>query len=60
MKIIDTHDNLKEMFVNLPEGNVFKFNNQYYMKTRAMFLYSEIDDLLDRDNVYDIREIEDE
>ena len=60
MKIIDTHDKLKENFDNLPEGNVFKYNNQYYMKTKTMFLYSEIDDLLDRDNVYDIREIEDE
>lgn len=60
MKIIDHHDKLKEKFVNLPEGNIFKFNNQYYMKTKAMFLYSEVDDLLDRDNVYDIREIEEE
>lgn len=60
MKIIDTHDKLKEKFVNLPEGNVFKYNNLYYMKTKAMFLYSEVDDLLDRDTVYDIGDIEEE
>ena len=60
MKIIDHHDELKERFVNLPEGNIFKLNNQYYMKIMAMFLYSDIDDLLERDNVYDITEIESE
>ena len=60
MKIIDTHDKLKEKFDNLPEGNVFKYNTQYYMKTKAMFLYSEVDDLLDRDTVYDIGDIEEE
>lgn len=58
MKIIDSHDSLKESFVNLPEGNVFRFNNQYYMKTRTMFLYSDIDDLLDNDNIYDIDQVE--
>lgn len=58
MKIIDNHENLKEKFVNLLEGNVFKFNNQYYMKTKAMFFYSDIDDLLDRENIYDIDQVE--
>ena len=58
MKIIDSRDNLKEKFVNLSEGNVFRFNNQFYMKTKTMFLYDDIDDLLDNDNIYDIDQVE--
>lgn len=58
MKIVDNHENLKEKFVNIPEGSVFRFNNQYYMKTKAMFLYDDIDDLLENDNIYDIDQAE--
>lgn len=58
MKIIDNHESLIEKFVNLSEGNVFRYNNQYYMKTRAMFLYDNIDDFLDNDNIEDIVQVE--
>ena len=58
MKIVDNHENFKEKFVNIPEGSVFRFNNQYYMKTKAMFLYDYIDDLLKNDNIYDIDQLE--
>lgn len=58
MTIIDNHENFKEGFVNLPEENVFRFNNLYYMKTKAMFLYDDIDDLLEKDNIYDIDQVE--
>ena len=58
MKIIDNHENFKEKFVNLPEGSVFRFNNRYYMKIKAMFLYDYIDDLLKNDNIYDIDQLE--
>lgn len=60
MKIIDNHENLKENFVNLSEGNVFRFNNQYYVKTRKMFLYGDIDDLLDKYNICNIDQVEEE
>lgn len=60
MKIIDNRENLKERFVNLPEGAVFKFCNQYYMKTKAMFLYSDIDNLLVNNSIYDIDLVESE
>lgn len=60
MKIIDNHENLKEKFVNLPEGNIFKFNNQYFIRTRAMFLYDDIDVLLDNDSIYDTYQVESE
>ena len=58
MKIVDNHENFKEKFVNIPEGSVFRFNNQYYMKTKAMFLYDYIDDFLKSDNIYDIDQAE--
>lgn len=58
MKIIDSHDTLKENFANLPTGNIFKFNNQYYMKTKTMVLYDDIDTLICNDNIYDMQEIE--
>lgn len=58
MKVIDKYENRKEQFFNLPEGDIFKFNNQYYMKTKAMFLYSEIDTFLDDENIYDIQQVE--
>jgi hypothetical protein len=58
MKIIDKYENRKEQFFSLPEGNIFKFNNQYYMKTKEMFLYSDIDNLIDNDTVYDIDQVE--
>ena len=60
MTIIDKRENLKEKFVNLPKGTVFKVNNQYYIKTEAMFLYTDIDCLLDNNNVYDIDLVESE
>ena len=60
MKIIDKREDLKETFINLPEGAVFKVGNQYYIKTEAMFLYSDIDYLLDNNNVYDIDLVESE
>lgn len=60
MKIIDNHGNLKENFVNLPEGNIFKFNNQCYMKTKTMILYDDIDILLDNGSIYDIEQVEEE
>ena len=60
MKIIDNRKNLKEQFVNLPEGTIFKVSNQYYMKTKEMFLYSDIDYLLDNNNVYNIDSVESE
>lgn len=58
MTIIDNHENFKEKFVNLPEGNVFRFNNQYYMKTKAMFFYNDIDDLLVDCDICDIDQVE--
>ena len=57
MKIVYNHENFKEKFVNIPEGSVFRFNNQYYMKTKPMFLYDYIDDLLKNDNIYDIDQV---
>ena len=60
MTIIDNRKNLKEQFVNLPEGTIFKVSNQYYMKTKEMFLYSDIDYLLDNNNVYNIDSVESE
>jgi hypothetical protein len=60
MKVIDKHENLKKQFFSLPEGDIFKFNNQYYMKTKAMFLYSDIDNLIDNDTIYDIEQVEED
>ena len=58
MKIIDKHENLKEKFCNLPEGIVFKVNDRYYMKLEAMFLYSDIDYLLEDSNIRYTEDIE--
>ena len=60
MNIIDNRKNLKEKFVNLPEGTVFKMDNKYYMKTKAMFFYSDIDYLLDSEIIYNIDSVESE
>lgn len=46
MKIIDNTRN-RENFTHLPEGSIFRFNGNYYLKTRAMFLYFEIENFLD-------------
>ena len=58
MKIINNHENLKEKFCNLPEGIVFKVNDRYYMKLEAMFLYSDIDCLLEDSNIRYTEDIE--
>lgn len=58
MTIIDNRKNLKEQFVNLPEGTVFKVNDRYYMKLEAMFLYSDIDYLLEDNNIHYTEDIE--
>lgn len=58
MTIINNHENLKEKFCNLPEGLVFKVNDRYYMKLEAMFLYSDIDYLLEDSNIRYTEDIE--
>ena len=60
MNIIDNRKNPKERFINLPEGTIFKNDNKYYMKTKAMFFYSDIDYLLDREIAYNIDSVESE
>lgn len=58
MTIINNHESLKEKFCNLPEGVVFKINDRYYMKVEAMFLYSDIDDLIEDHNIYYTEDVE--
>lgn len=58
MTIINNHESLKEKFCNLPEGAVFKINNRYYMKLEAMFLYSDIDNLIEKYNIYYTEDVE--
>ena len=58
MTIINNHESLKEKFCNIPEGVVFKINNHYYMKVKAMFLYSDIDNLIEECNIYYTEDVE--
>lgn len=52
MKIIDEAVN-REKIVNIPEGGIFRYDGNYYLKTRTMFLYYEIEDFLDDVEVID-------
>ena len=52
MKIIDNTTN-REKIVNIPEGSIFRFNGNYYLKTSTMFTYDEIEDFLDDVEVID-------
>lgn len=52
MKIIDNTTN-REKIVNIPEGSIFRFDGNYYLKTRTMFTYDEIEDFLDDVEVID-------
>ena len=60
MKIIDNTRN-REKFAHLPEGSIFQYDGNYYLKTKAMFLYYEIENFLDDEGVINyMKELEDD
>lgn len=52
MKIIDNTTN-REKIVNIPEGSIFRYGGNYYLKTKTMFSYDEIEDYLEDVEVID-------
>ena len=58
MKIIDNIVN-RQKIVNISEGNIFRYDGNYFLKTRTMFTYDEIEDFLEDveviDNMEDLR-----
>ena len=57
MKIIDNSAN-REKIANILEGEVFRFNGEYYLKTKTMFLYEEMQEFSDGTGVLNMEELE--
>ena len=58
MKIIDNKTITKRM-IEIPQGSVFRFNGEYYLKTKTMFLYEEMKEFSDENDMLIMAELED-
>lgn len=52
MKIIDNAVN-RQKIENISAGNIFRYDGNYYLKTRTMFSYDEIEDYLEDVEIID-------
>lgn len=52
MKIIDNAVN-RQKIEDISAGNIFRYNGNYYLKTRTMFSYNEIEDYLEDVEIID-------
>lgn len=52
MKIIDNAVN-RQKIENISAGNIFRYGGNYYLKTKTMFSYDEIEDCLEEVEIID-------